>query len=264
MTLGVYYAESIAAGANTVTVSDTISGRHAAFRDLQYSGVAAASSLDGTPAMAEEHERVLASPTTTTTSSGDLILGVLSTSNSATFTAGERFHARRAGARRAQHQAQRRGSEANRARPDRGDGYAVIGASLGGGRRGVSSGLLRTATERPQADHHRPAEASTVNGSTVNVSYTWTGDLTEVNHVHFQLDGNPVVMDLSFEGVFQFTGVHVGSHTLNGWLVRADRSTIVGSDSAPRTSPWRSTLPTRGTDRDDDGSVGRLDGFRSG
>ena len=36
-----------------------------------------------------------------------------------------------------------------------------------------------------------PAEASTVAGGTVNVTYTTTGDLTGVDHVHFQIDDEP-------------------------------------------------------------------------
>ena len=67
----------------------------------------------------------------------------------------------------------------------------------------------------------------------VNVSYTTTGDLTGVDHVHFQVDNDPVKMDLSLDGTYALSGVHVGSHTLNGWLVRADHSKIGGTDAVP-------------------------------
>ena len=33
--------------------------------------------------------------------------------------------------------------------------------------------------------------------------------------------------------MYAFSGIHVGSHTLNGWLVRADHTKISGSDAAP-------------------------------
>jgi hypothetical protein len=78
-----------------------------------------------------------------------------------------------------------------------------------------------------------PAEGSTTTGGTVNIAYTTTGDLNGVDHVHFQVDNDPIKMDLSLDGTYQFAGVHVGSHTLNGWLVRADHSKIAGSDAVP-------------------------------
>ena len=37
-----------------------------------------------------------------------------------------------------------------------------------------------------------PAEGATSTGGTLNVSYTTTGDLTGVDHVHFQVDNDPV------------------------------------------------------------------------
>src|SRR6266403_4715199 len=47
VTLAIYYAENIKAGANTVTVSETVSGP-LRFTITEYSGVATANSLDGT------------------------------------------------------------------------------------------------------------------------------------------------------------------------------------------------------------------------
>src|SRR6266513_617038 len=77
-----------------------------------------------------------------------------------------------------------------------------------------------------------PAAGSVISSTTVNVAYTAAGDLTEVNHVHFQLDANPEVMDLTFDGAYQFTNVPVGSHVLSGYLVRADHSKILGTDAS--------------------------------
>jgi len=78
----------------------------------------------------------------------------------------------------------------------------------------------------------QPAAGSVISSTTVNVAYTAAGDLTEVNHVHFQLDANPEVMDLTFDGAYQFTNVPVGSHVLSGYLVRADHSKILGTDAS--------------------------------
>ena len=39
-------------------------------------------------------------------------------------------------------------------------------------------------------------------------------------------------MDLSLDGSYTLKGVHVGAHTLRGWLVRADHTKIAGTDAA--------------------------------
>ena len=50
VTIGIFYAENVAGGANTVTVSDTCGGGNLRFAILEYAGVASSSSLDGTAA----------------------------------------------------------------------------------------------------------------------------------------------------------------------------------------------------------------------
>ncbi|HEV2730185.1 MAG TPA: hypothetical protein VGV15_09140, partial [Terriglobales bacterium] len=78
-TLGIFYAENIKGGTNTITVSDTVSGilRFAIF---EYSGVATANSLDVTTA-AQGNSASANSGTVTTTASGDLLLGTVITFN---------------------------------------------------------------------------------------------------------------------------------------------------------------------------------------
>ena len=49
-----------------------------------------------------------------------------------------------------------------------------------------------------------PAAGSTVTGGTVNIAYTTTGDLTGVDHVHFQVDNEPVKMDLTLDGTYAY------------------------------------------------------------
>src|SRR6266850_3316077 len=93
----------------------------------------------------------------------------------------------------------------------------------------------------------QPLPGASIIGSTVNVTYTASGDLTQVNHVHFILDSNPVVMDMTFDGVYQLTNVSTGNHVLNGYLARVDHSKIIGSDAAPvsfTTSIPDTTPPT--------------------
>jgi hypothetical protein len=86
-TLAIYYAENIAAGANTVTVSESVANNTLRFAILEYSGVATANSLDVTAA-AQGSGTTLNSGTATTTVNGDLILGEAATSSGTTYTAG--------------------------------------------------------------------------------------------------------------------------------------------------------------------------------
>jgi hypothetical protein len=195
--------------------------------------VATSGSLDGTPGVAEGSGSTLASAPTTTASSGDLVLGMFSTPSTATFTAGggatieERVPAAPNAKLAVEDQKQTTaGAISATATLASGQAWTAAVAAF----RAAPTGPPPNA---PKLIINQPAEGSTVYGNTVNVGYSWTGDLTEVNHVHFQMDNNPVVMDLSFEGVFAFNGMHVGSHTLNGWLVRADHSKIDYSDATP-------------------------------
>jgi hypothetical protein len=100
----------------------------------------------------------------------------------------------------------------------------------------IQTDMANPVTPNPNAPKlviTAPAEASTVTGGAANIVYTTTGDLTGVDHVHFQVDNDPVKMDLTFDGAYTFSGIHVGSHTLNGWLVRSDHSKIAGTDATP-------------------------------
>src|SRR6266403_1289371 len=88
-TLGIFYAENIAGGPNAITVSDTISGTMR-IAMVEYSGVAATNSLD-VFAMAQGNGVSPNSGNATATSSGDLLLGAISSAYSASFTAGNGF-----------------------------------------------------------------------------------------------------------------------------------------------------------------------------
>ena len=88
-TIAIFYTENIAAGANTVTVSDTISGT-LRFVILEYSGVATANSLD-VVASAQGSGTSPNSGNATTTANGDLLLGAIATADPATFTAPSGF-----------------------------------------------------------------------------------------------------------------------------------------------------------------------------
>ena len=89
----------------------------------------------------------------------------------------------------------------------------------------------------------QPAAGATVVGPTVDVTYVASGDLTQADHAHLQLDNNPEVMDLDFDGSFQFTNVPVGPHTLTGYLATANHSKIAGSDASVSFSTVADTTP---------------------
>ncbi len=88
--MGIYYAQNIAGGANTVTVATSTSSVAIRFAILEYAGIATTGALDVTATNTLQN----ASPTSgnaTTTANGDLLLGVFSSTNSRTFTAGSGY-----------------------------------------------------------------------------------------------------------------------------------------------------------------------------
>jgi len=88
-TFGIFYAENIAGGANTITVKQSISGTMR-FAILEYSGVATSNSLDGIAAQ----QGTSANPNSgnlTTTANGDLLFGAIMIGNPAIFTAGSGY-----------------------------------------------------------------------------------------------------------------------------------------------------------------------------
>jgi hypothetical protein len=87
---GIYYAENVAGGANSIRVSDTATAT-LRVAILEYSGVATSGSLD-VIAAAQGHSATPTSGLTgSTTASGDLLLGTIMTANSARFTAGSGY-----------------------------------------------------------------------------------------------------------------------------------------------------------------------------
>jgi hypothetical protein len=73
-----------------------------------------------------------------------------------------------------------------------------------------------------------PLENETLLSGNVIVKYRVSGNYagSGVNHVHFQLDGNPEVLDLDFDGTYTFAVVPNGSHQLKGYLAANDHSQI--------------------------------------
>ena len=93
-TLAIYYAEKIAGGPNSVTVSGSVYAS-LQFAILEYSGVATSQSLDVTAAV-QGSSTFADSGSATTTSSGELLLGGISAADAQHLAAGSGFTAEEA------------------------------------------------------------------------------------------------------------------------------------------------------------------------
>jgi chitodextrinase len=111
--------------------------------------------------------------------------------------------------------------------------YRVRAADAAGNLGSYSPIATATTMSPPHLSITQPSQGASIVGSNVAISYVSSGDQTEVNHVHFQLDGGPVLMDLTLDGSYQLTNVAPGAHVLTGVLVRVDHSPIAGSDATP-------------------------------
>jgi chitodextrinase len=89
-TVALFYAENIAGGANTITISDSIEEGTLRFAIFEYAGVATASSLD-VAASAQGTSDAPNSGDATTTANGDLIIGLISSADGATFETGSEY-----------------------------------------------------------------------------------------------------------------------------------------------------------------------------
>jgi hypothetical protein len=85
-TLAIFYAENIGGGANTVTVSQSVSAA-LRFAILEYTGIATSGSLDVT-VKGQGNSGTASSGNLTTTANGDLLLGAVMTADPESYTAG--------------------------------------------------------------------------------------------------------------------------------------------------------------------------------
>ena len=90
--------------------------------------------------------------------------------------------------------------------------------------------MASVTAPRPTLAITAPADGDILAGTTVPVLYMIEGDVSEVDHVYLQLDGEPGVREPDLDGSYDFAEVPAGEHVLQGYLVRADDSTIMGTD----------------------------------
>ena len=115
-----------------------------------------------------------------------------------------------------------------------------VSARDGAGNVAESAPVATTVVNIPRLLISAPANNATVTGSALNIAYAVAGDATGLNvdHVHFQVDGGPVIMDRTLDGQFSIQNLTGGAHTLSGFLVRADHSKI----AAPMPHPVAFTV----------------------
>lgn len=102
-----------------------------------------------------------------------------------------------------------------------------------------------TITIAPPAVHiTNPSDNEIIYDTTINVSYTQSGNLSGVDHVHLMLDNNQEVRDLDNDGQYFFTNVPTGNHTLKVYLARADHSKFTNPDAESIISFIVSNAPT--------------------
>lgn len=93
-TVAVFYALNIGAGANTITVSYTSGSATLRWAQLEYSGTATSSPLDGTATNQQTTGDSVFSANITTTVNGDLLIGIMVNANGDTWTAGSGYTSR--------------------------------------------------------------------------------------------------------------------------------------------------------------------------
>ena len=105
----------------------------------------------------------------------------------------------------------------------------------------ASAIAFTTTSNTPKLNITAPANGSTITGTTINVSYSTSGDLAVADHVNIRLDGGSDMRVQALSGAMQIDSVAAGSHTLTGYVARTDNSQIAGSDAA--TISFSSVLP---------------------
>ena len=105
----------------------------------------------------------------------------------------------------------------------------------------ASAVTFTTTSNTPKLNITSPVNGATITGTTINVSYSTTGDLAEADHVNIRLDGGPDMRVQALNGALQIDSVAAGAHTLTGYVERSDNSKITGSDAA--TISFTSVLP---------------------
>ena len=75
-----------------------------------------------------------------------------------------------------------------------------------------------------------PQEGGKVQGTTLEVTYTLSGDISVIDHVHLKLDNLPEVRDPEKDGRHTFSGLGIGSHTIYAYGADTSHSKIPSTE----------------------------------
>jgi hypothetical protein len=87
-----------------------------------------------------------------------------------------------------------------------------------------------------------PVEGTVLFNTVLDINYKFQGTNLEVYSIVFSLDAGEPQYDSAFTGVYRFTGLSEGSHTLTGYLARKDNSKISGTDFSITFDTFETTL----------------------
>jgi hypothetical protein len=85
----------------------------------------------------------------------------------------------------------------------------------------ITTSTAQPVTVVPKLTITSPSGNPTITSTTLNVTYTTSGDMTGIDHVHFVLDGGPELSDPTVDGSFQLTNLTAGPHTLTGFVLHS-------------------------------------------
>jgi parallel beta-helix repeat protein len=83
-----------------------------------------------------------------------------------------------------------------------------------------------TTPQQPKLTITSPVNNAKLTSNSITITYSETGDLTNVNHVHLQLDNQAEIRDLDNDGSHTFTDVQDGSHTVKAFMADVDHVQI--------------------------------------
>ena len=98
----------------------------------------------------------------------------------------------------------------------------------------ITISTAQSVTVVPKLIITSPTGNPTITSTTLNVTYTTSGDMSGIDHVHFVLDGGPELSDPTVDGVFQLTNLTPGPHTLTGFVLHS----ALASRAAWSASAW--------------------------
>ena len=85
----------------------------------------------------------------------------------------------------------------------------------------ITLSAAQAVTVVPKLIITSPSGNPTITSTTLNVTYTTSGDMSGIDHVHFVLDGGPELSDPTLDGVFQLTNLTPGPRTLTSFVLHS-------------------------------------------